>query len=248
MLKYKHCKRILSCLVFLVPSLSYAELPQENIRKQSYEAVYKTNIKGFRLKTKRIFSVSEDNKGNQHYQLSMDTRHFLLDIIEQSQFSFDASQQLLSHQYHYTKDGVGRDKSVQISIKHENSTYASTERVNEGEYALPAQTLPLYDKLNYQLQLRIDLQRLGKDFGQQSYHFVEKGNIRTYTFLLKGKETRSTPMGNFESWKLERVRSHGSQRQTFVWIAPQLKHMIIEILQQEDKDHEFKLELMSVKF
>ncbi len=67
------------------------------------------------------------------------------------------------------------------------------------------------------------------------YKVANKGKLHTYTFKKLGNETLQVPAGSFNSIKIQRKDPEGN-RDTTVWLAPELNYGIVKIRHNEDGD------------
>lgn len=116
--------------------------------------------------------------------------------------------------------------------KRDEFSFVSPAQV-KGEYAgtaykldVPAGTI---DPALLELYLIDDL-AAGKPL---SYKVTNKGKLHTYTFNKLGKETLQTSAGQFACEKIQRNDPEGN-RQTTVWLAPELNYGIVKIRHNED--------------
>lgn len=68
-----------------------------------------------------------------------------------------------------------------------------------------------------------------------SYKVVRQGKLHTFSFKRLGKETLQVPAGRFECEKIQRKDPEGN-RDTTVWLAPELNYGIVKIRHNEDGD------------
>lgn len=99
-------------------------------------------------------------------------------------------------------------------------------------------TMPLsasmFDKLLYQLAIMYDLRAGKRDL---SYRIVDGHEIKTYRFLNLGKQRIETPLGAFDTVKIER-RKENSERKTTIWCAPSLRYMAVRLDNRDNKSRE----------
>lgn len=119
------------------------------------------------------------------------------------------------------------------------------DKRDEFTFVTPSQIKGVYDNNAYQLQVpgnAIDPAlmeiRLMEDIAKGApltYRVTNKGKLHTYTFNKLGKETLKVPAGSFECEKVQRKDPEGN-RETTVWLAPELNYGIVKIRHNEDGD------------
>jgi len=82
------------------------------------------------------------------------------------------------------------------------------------------------DKFSYMLALMQDLQH-GKT--NTEYKIADGGRLKTYRFKTLHSEIITTPLGEFNTIKLQRVRSDKKKRVTYLWVLPDRHYLPIKI-------------------
>jgi hypothetical protein len=110
-----------------------------------------------------------------------------------------------------------------------NKNIAYKEGKKENSVALLEQTL---GPSTSQLQLRFDFKKLNLENlpEEMVYDVFSRGEVKTRAYKIVGTENIKTQMGEFLSYKVERVFPEGSQRSQEFWLAPELDFAIIRIL------------------
>ncbi|SKA67507.1 Protein of unknown function [Thiothrix eikelboomii] len=65
-----------------------------------------------------------------------------------------------------------------------------------------------------------------------NYSITERGKLKTYQFQRLGKETITTPLGQYACEKVKMTRDNG-ERQTTLWLAPELDYVAAQIQHNE---------------
>ena len=83
-----------------------------------------------------------------------------------------------------------------------------------------------------QLKMRLDLRSLDINFLPEKikYFVYYRGKIKERTYLLKGFEDTETPLGTFNTLKVEREFLPKEDREQIYWFAPELDFSIVRIL------------------
>lgn len=102
----------------------------------------------------------------------------------------------------------------------------------------------IQDRITYTLQLRLDLLNNKKD--NLTYTVIEPKKIKQYTFHIIGDEKITTPMGTFNTVKLETVNEKGD-RKTQIWLAKDLDYLLIRLVQYRDDSLDTEAILKTLK-
>ena len=226
MAKFGHA--ISYCLALLFAGLAHSET------LRPYEAEYVMKSHGFTLRCHRSLSAE-----GQQWLLSQDASHWLVSIEESSSL-FMADNQIKALDYSYHRGGVG-GKDIRMSYDYQKQTL--TEHYAKRAPLTKPLGETLHNKLSYQLQMRLDMARLGSNYGSQTYAFFERGKVRSYQFEYQGEEVINTPAGRYQTSRLQRQQPD-KERTTTIWLAKDWDYLIVKIT-QEDEDGRFELALKS---
>ncbi len=106
-----------------------------------------------------------------------------------------------------------------------------------------------FDKLSYQLQLRLDLLqgRLEDGGEEQLYTVIDRGRSKQYRVSRAGEETLNTAAGPLRTVKLRQQRlGKEDERETTIWLAPDWQYLLVK-LERFDEDGAYRLELKSAE-
>jgi len=227
-------KITLLILIVLWPTLSLAE----NVANpRLFRAEYVAKSEGFPVKAKGVRELQRLENGD--YRLTSSATSMLARVAETSEFSF-AGNQLTPNRYDYTRGGLAKSKQAFIAFDYDSMTLLHEDGTSE----LIAGTL---DKLSYQYQLKLDLANLKLSESSSStfeYTVADGDKLKYYRFRVAGEEVLATPAGDMLTVKLERIREHGSDRQTTFWLAKDHDYLLTK-LKQQGKGKGFELNLES---
>lgn len=113
------------------------------------------------------------------------------------------------------------------------------------------------DKKKWTLELKADTQDiqshlllLRRDLAEGkttfSYTVSDNGKLRDFSYHIAGKETVTTPMGSYETVKVERDRSE-TNRQTTTWYAPALNFQPVRVRHIENGSEQADMRLVSLQ-
>jgi len=127
----------------------------------------------------------------------------------------------------------------------ENKNIAYQEGKKESSVALLEQTL---GPSTSQLQLRFDFKKLDLENlpEEMVYDVFSRGQVKTRIYRIAGIENIKTQMGEFSSYKVERVFSKESQRVQEFWLAPELDFAIIRILDINGRETSFEVKSFKI--
>ena len=126
-----------------------------------------------------------------------------------------------------------------------DSTLDFKEGKKEGSIKLEEGTLgPATAQLKMRLDLRLmDINKLPDEIVYKVYF---RGEIKERTYLLKGFEKTTTPLGIFNSLRVERQFLPEEEREQIYWFAPDLDFSIVRILNNDGRKSD--LLLKSIEF
>ena len=155
-------------------------------------------------------------------------------ITELSHWQLKNNQVIpLHYEYH---DHNSKKRHAQLEFDWQNHTVTNKIGNKPWKMSIPDGT---QDKFSYMLALMQDLQH-GKR--ETRYKIADGGHLKTYHFKVLGNETLTTPLGTFETLKLQRLRKNKKNRRTFLWVLPTQNHLPIKIQQHKD-DNIFTMEI-----
>ncbi len=187
-----------------------------------YEASYKASYNGLPVTNVRTLSRDGDR-----YRLVNEAKNFLGSIREQEVFRIDTTHGIDPVRYAYERSILG-SKRRETAVFETDKGQVTTVYKEETE-RMPLRE-PLYAPLSYQIAMRRDLMS-GRE--ELTYPVVRRGDIKAYRYLIIGEEQLETPMGELQTLKLQRDRD-SDERETFLWVAPELDYLPVKLKQVED--------------
>jgi hypothetical protein len=127
----------------------------------------------------------------------------------------------------------------------DNKNVIYKEGGEDNSVALTGQTL---GPSTSQLQLRFDFKKLDLENlpEEMVYDVFSRGQVKTRTYKILGTENIKTQMGEFLSYKVERVFPKESQRAQEFWLAPELDFAIIRILDINGRKTSFEVQSFKI--
>ena len=122
----------------------------------------------------------------------------------------------------------------------ENLTLDYQEGKNKGSITLIDGTL---GPATAQLKMRLDIRSMDINALPESikYFVYFRGEIKERTYLLKGFEDTETPLGTFNTLKVEREFLPKEDREQIYWFAPELDFSIVRILNNDGRKSDLLL-------
>jgi len=166
-------------------------------------------------------------KDNQYiYHASMHATGFA-SIIKPGEVS-ETSQWRLSNDrvvpllYEY-RDSNNDSRHAQLKFNWQKNSVTNKVGNKPWEMAIPNGT---QDKFSYMLALMQDLQHGRKN---TEYKIADGGRLKTYRFTTLKNETITTPLGKFNTVKLQRTRVGKKNRVTYIWLLPEKHYLPVKI-------------------
>ena len=103
------------------------------------------------------------------------------------------------------------------------------------------------DQLSYQVALRQALIDNSDSEAIFSFDIIDGDAIKMQQYRLVGEEILSTPLGELNTLKLERVREASDQRASKIWLAVDWNFLLTRIEQQNNSGLQIVLELKSAE-
>lgn len=186
-------------------------------------AVYQGKYSSLNITMTRTLEQSGNN-----YRLTSKATSFMARIDESSFFSVKKQQlQPLTYDYSQKIFGVKRHELLTFDWQKNTATFTKNNKTS-GSIPLPPYAL---DPTLYQLQLQRDLTN-NPTQGELSYTFVRRNQTKTYAFTRQAEDTLQV---NGKAYKaLIYARINSGDRQTRIWLIPDLDYVIAKIQHIED--------------
>jgi len=202
-------------------------------RSAGENLTYRVDWKGFSLDSTRRVKRLEDGAW-----LAANNSSLLFMAIEESSRFRLVDGQVVSRTYDYRRKGLSKKQNLKLEFS-PGEGYSAFSPRGDGEIA---HATPLYDLLNHQLQLRIDL-ACSAPRAEYRYDIARRSRVSEYRYRRVGEERVQTPVGELTAVRLE--RGEPGDKFSQVWLAPELGYLIVKLVYQEEDDD--KAELVLVK-
>lgn len=211
-------------LVALCTSLSALPAAAE---LKTYEAEYQATIKGMGVRMHRTFAVT----GNDAV-VKNKARKLIFSLEESSQLEVLNEQELKVVSYRHKRKNLGDRHDRELTFDWSKKQVSDQLRPENKPLAIE---YPVFDKISYQEQFRLDLNS-NPNAQRLEYQVTEGQRTRPYAFDRVGEEQIETPLGTLNAIKFKRDRGDDSERETFIWFATDWSYLLARIDQIEKKD------------
>jgi len=209
-------------LLFFITSSAWALPP-------AHQATYTVSKSGMTLGNMQASLTYADNKYTYLRQTKATGLAAMLSgdtLVERSQ-GLRQGAQLRSQSYLYHHKSKRKDRRDEYS-------FVSPTQV-KGQYKGEAYTLNVpngtVDPSLLELRVMDDLAANRP----LNYNMTERGKLKSYRFQRLGKQTVSVPAGRYQAEVIQVTRDNG-ERQTTLWLAPELSYAIVKIRHNEEGD------------
>ncbi|RAU18444.1 DUF3108 domain-containing protein [Nitrincola tibetensis] len=218
-------------LLLSFSSMSSAQAPIQSL--QPFKATYSSEIDAA-LTISGEASRELTRMDNGDWKLSAVASAMMARAEETTQIRL-ADGVILPIHYHYHRRILGKRRTAELKFDWVEKKV--TTDIDDKPWKMDISP-GVHDKLSYQLQIPIDL-AAGKT--RLSYPVADGGRLQNYVFNVTGQERISTPAGDYDAVRVERDRGENSDRETFIWLAPELNYMIIKLTQIEPDGNRMSL-------
>ena len=222
-------------LLLLWSSSSMAQL----LQLRSFQAIYTSqwdvgmNVAG----TAERSLIKNDNES---YRLTTDARALVASLTESSLFRLIGDQIQPNH-YRYQRKVLNKTSDVEVAFDWPNQKVKNTAEGSSWVMDIVPHTL---DKQSVQLRLQLDLAAIPAVDGKAyAYEVADGGYLKTYIFIAEGEDLIETPLGKYMSVRIKRDRGESTDRETWIWFAPELDYTIVRILQKEADGKRYQLDM-----
>ena len=215
----------------------------QNTRLLEYVAEYEASANGLAATASRSLSKIDENS----YRLSNSLQASLAgqplaSLVQASEFIIEGNR-VVPLNYTYQLSGVSRANHA-IFFNWDAEIALSTE--DDETWQLPLRD-GVMDQLSYQVAMRQALIDNSDSEAIFSFDIIDGDAIKMQQYRLVGEEILSTPLGELNTLKLERVREASDQRASKIWLAVDWNFLLTRIEQQNNSGLQIVLELKSAE-
>lgn len=193
----------------------------------SFSAEYEISRGGFKLgQMTRHLRIDGQRY---HYESRVHPRG-LVSLFAKAELTESSSGHIRAGRFvplRYRYDKGGSRKDFELGFDHEHRTVQLAWRGPAWQANTPDGVL---DRLVYQAQLMLDLPAAPAAL---DYAIADRGKLKRYHIINAGRETVTTPLGDFETIKLQRDKPNSDDRTT-VWCAATLGWIPVKVELRDD--------------
>lgn len=215
----------------------------QNTALLEYTAEYEARANGLAATATRSLSRLDENSYRLSNSLEASLAGQTLASLEQASELTLQDDRVVPLNYTYQLSGVSR-ASHAIFFNWDAEIALSTEDDESWQLKLREGVL---DQLSYQLAIRQALIGNTKDETLFSFEIADGDAIEMQEYRLLGEELISTPLGELNTLKLERVREASDERVTEIWLALEWDFLLTRIEQVSSSGLRISLELKSAE-
>lgn len=205
-----------------------------------FEAVYHTTYHlGVSIDVKAQRSLSQ--KADGVWVLDFQAKNWFAKIQQTSTFNWLSDNDLKPLLYRRYQSVFGNSKEQRVIFHWE--TMQVTNDIDNQPWLMSIAS-GTQDLLSYQLKLRYDL-LANPEQKQFLYEVADGGKIKIFTFRVVGEEQISTPMGVFNSIRLESIRHSEKDVEHLIWLAKDWDNMLLRVEAVRRRDQEAPIVLQS---
>lgn len=215
----------------------------------AYTAEYEARAMGMSTNAYRRLELGADQQYSLSHGLSVSVLGAnLITVEERSQFSWD-NNGAVPLSYHYKQTGVRR-RDEQVTFNWSSTDQPSTADMmrDSREQTLDINKATL-DNLSFSAQLSADLMHkpeLRAADTVLSYQILDARRLETHEYRVLGEERISTPAGELDTIKLERIRDIESERSTLIWLSAAHQYTLAKLSQTEGGGSAMELSLTQI--
>ena len=212
-----------SCLAAgLWCGLLHAALPD-------FTATYEVSRGALSIGTARVELTREPGGGYHYSSHSWPAR--LAGLFNKDRLHETSSGQFIDgmlrpDKYHYLRTGGKNERVAHLTFDWDTRVVVNNVAGSRWKMTVPAGA---QDKLSTRLGM---MQALGQGKTDFTFDVADGGRLKQYRYKVLGRETLELPAGTFRTVKVTELRGD-EDRKTWVWCAPALNFLPVQILRQE---------------
>jgi hypothetical protein len=225
------------CLLLTAPPVPAADpLPP-------FSALYKLTRNGLSIARSQVNLVAEPD-GSYLYVTRTDPVGILAwlrgtEVHEHSAWDWHDGE-IRPLEYVYYRVIRGRERIVRLTFDWDRGTVRNEAQGSVWSMDVPEGTL---DRLLVQLAIMRDLPGGATEL---QYLVADGGVLKTYLFAVRPGGRVQTPLGSFETLRVERLHHEPTERSTTLWCAPALGYLPVQVEQREPDGGRFVMSIESL--
>ncbi len=232
----------MSCLASANQDIAIEKSPKEINALTPFHAKYKVTRGRITLGT-ATRQLSQIAKNRYTFSYNSDLSFLILsDERKESSELNIINNKVVPLKYLFKREGTGSNLETILNFDPEKSeiTDVVLNRIIDCD-----KKVNWLDQISYQLQMKIDIAAGLNEF--EYYLIDDDKREKHYKFKIVGKEKLTTPSGEYDTIKIQRIRKK-SKRLTEFWVAPKLGYLLVRIRQEKSGSEQADVQLESVSF
>lgn len=206
---------------------------------QSHAASYEAHIShGISLNGNATRELIHQEDGSWSYRFYVNTTP--AEITERSIFEL-VDGKIIPKQYDYLLSGF------LIKDRHQSVTFDQTTGMLKEKYKKKKWEMKspdnILDRLNYQLQLQVDV---GSGKKNLDYDVIHKGKVRHYRFEVMGEEAIDTQLGKKRALVVQKIREGDKKRETKLWFDRTSPFALLKMIQTEPDGEYYEINITAL--
>jgi hypothetical protein len=225
----------IGAVLFLIPLATNSSESLSPPLKPLFAQYHSSKTYAFFFKDSATRRLNKLKNGHWLYQL--DISSFFARIKESVEFEW-RNQRIYPLIYKYDRTGLNvsnRHALLRFDWLHK----IVTNRVQGSEWKM-AITDNTWDKLSYQLQLKLDLMQ---HKNKLRYDIADGGHLKQYIFKVSGTDKIDTPMGRIRATRVDVVKKTGRYQNTELWFANQWDFLLTKMVQTDSQNNKIEIQL-----
>lgn len=229
----------------LTVACSAAAMAAENAPLPPHEATYEVLRHGKKVGELRV-SLEQLDNGIWHYRSDTDAtawwvRALNMSAEEAAHFVWRGDRiRMLT--YHHAQHAPANNRFFQHRTDWEAGT--TEVRTEEGKQTVELVD-DMVDPLSLRLQLAVNLADESQRRATHDFTLLDRNEVKQKRYTFDGEETLELPAGCFETVRIRRIETPGSEKRNLSWHAADFHWMPVRILRQEDGKDKLDIRLLS---
>ena len=225
--------RLLTILCCTVAGLSGS--PGLHAALPDFTVTYEVSRGALTIGTARL-ALTREPGGGYHYESHSWPAHlaglFKKDRLHETSSGQFSESGLRPDKYHYLRTGGNKERVAHLTFDWDANVVVNNVAGSRWKMSIPVGT---QDKLSTRLGM---MQALGRGETDFTFDVADGGTLKQYRYQVLGRETLELPAGTFSTVKVTELRGDERPR-TWVWCAPALNYLPVQIVRQEKNDAEY---------
>lgn len=191
---------------------------------EPFSAKYSSSYGVLRASGTRVLNAQDDGT----WLMEHKARLLLVEVAERS--TFMVSDGRVAPQTYQFSNPLSSKRNMQLAFDWNKKIVRDLDT---------KQSLPLkaevFDKLSYQVQLKLDVCANPDGFTGADYTVVDRDRLKTYRVTPVKHEVIATEAGPLRTIRLRQVRADKKDDQpTYIWLAPEWQCLLVRLDQEEN--------------